>query len=681
MKIRYVPVSPSFRIASLVLVAISLSIGWGIRGNFGHEYGAMIPGVLAAIAVCLVSGREDWRDRVSYFAFFGALGWAFGGSMSYMKVVNYTQSGHLPSILYGFGGLFLGGFLWASLGSAGTAYAAVADEKDIQALFKPLMWILGVWTVYYFLWEPVMNLPVISSLTGGVVTGPERGLFREMRQNDPFYWLDSDWIPALFALVAVCLFELFSRRSRDIFYLPLFIVLGMIGGALVQKILVSTDVMASALPWLVRVQGDLTVMSPEDGRPFDAHNMVTNWPKIFHTYSQFLGFVFGGVLGAVIYFRKYGKWQDGAALLLYMSVGWFAVFLLFPVILGFRMTPPRNDNWAGVLGVLLGAYLYCFRNRLKPVVHASIVGGTIGGFGIAFTQCLKLLLIAPGNPNRLVDLPPDLRETIVRSWAHWQSANWHSIVIEQGVGLIYGLGLAVALGFVAQHTNTLPARDTKSPHWTRIFAVFFILGVVIYLNMVKNVTEFTKLRGPGENFRCMPEVMKAPLFENIELSTRTWFNLAFILYGCCLLSLLYVHCRKSRIPFVPTSSLGKGQLLYLVFLWIVITFNFEKALVGFHEQRLGTEGVLFVNALLATFLISYCPSENDRMTPVPKNVMLRPVMIYAVTACIFCIVVFTSLIRLVYGDKPAGAGMQGGRRFGPQAEWRLYPILRDREHR
>src|SRR6516162_1657889 len=107
-----------------VLVALSLSIGWGIRGNFGHEYGAMIPGALAAMAVALFSGRDDWQRRVAYFAMFGALGWSFGGSISYMQVVGYTHSGHSLSVFYGFACLFVIGFLWAALGGAGTAFPA-----------------------------------------------------------------------------------------------------------------------------------------------------------------------------------------------------------------------------------------------------------------------------------------------------------------------------------------------------------------------------------------------------------------------------------------------------------------------------------------------------------------------------------------------------------------------------
>ena len=39
----------------VVLCALSLSLGWGVRGNFGHEYGAMIPGALAALAGVLAA--------------------------------------------------------------------------------------------------------------------------------------------------------------------------------------------------------------------------------------------------------------------------------------------------------------------------------------------------------------------------------------------------------------------------------------------------------------------------------------------------------------------------------------------------------------------------------------------------------------------------------------------------
>ena len=86
--------SPGLSLLAILFVALALSIGWGVRGNWGHEYGAMIPGALAAMAAVLVSGRDDWYRRIPFFAFFGALGWSFGGSISYMQVIAYTHSGN-----------------------------------------------------------------------------------------------------------------------------------------------------------------------------------------------------------------------------------------------------------------------------------------------------------------------------------------------------------------------------------------------------------------------------------------------------------------------------------------------------------------------------------------------------------------------------------------------------------
>jgi hypothetical protein len=93
---------PGAQPAAVFLVALSLSIGWGIRGNFGHESGAMLPGALAALAACLLSGRGDWRQKAPYFALFGGLGWAFGGSIAYMYCISFAGSEHWPRASLGF---------------------------------------------------------------------------------------------------------------------------------------------------------------------------------------------------------------------------------------------------------------------------------------------------------------------------------------------------------------------------------------------------------------------------------------------------------------------------------------------------------------------------------------------------------------------------------------------------
>src|SRR5438093_12243691 len=128
-------------------VALSRSIGWGIRGNFGHEYGAMIPGALASLAAALLAGRSDWHRRGVFFAFFGALGWSFGGSISYMQVIAYTHSGHSGSVLYGFACLFVIGFLWAAIGGAGTALPALLDRDRLTEFFIPLSVVFAAWWI------------------------------------------------------------------------------------------------------------------------------------------------------------------------------------------------------------------------------------------------------------------------------------------------------------------------------------------------------------------------------------------------------------------------------------------------------------------------------------------------------------------------------------------------------
>jgi hypothetical protein len=45
----------------LLLTGPSVSTGWGVRGQFGHEYGAAWAGALGGVGVALLAGRPDWH--------------------------------------------------------------------------------------------------------------------------------------------------------------------------------------------------------------------------------------------------------------------------------------------------------------------------------------------------------------------------------------------------------------------------------------------------------------------------------------------------------------------------------------------------------------------------------------------------------------------------------------------
>lgn len=128
-----------------LLTGLSVSICWGVRGQFGHEYGAALAGAIGGMTIALLSGREDWRARIHYFAFLGAVGFGFGGAMSYMKTIAYTHSSDSLTSLYGFACVFLLGLIWAAPAGAGIAVAAYFSREELTKFFVPISAVFLSW--------------------------------------------------------------------------------------------------------------------------------------------------------------------------------------------------------------------------------------------------------------------------------------------------------------------------------------------------------------------------------------------------------------------------------------------------------------------------------------------------------------------------------------------------------
>ena len=71
--------------------------------------------------------------------------------------------------------------------------------------------------------------------------------------------------------------------------------------------------------------------------------------------------------------------------------------------------------------------------------------------------------------------------------------------------------------------------------------------------------------------------------------TGTNVGKTFVAAGLAILLVRHTH---RPLAVVPDSPLGRGQGLYLLLLSIMVIGNFEKAIVGFADQRLITEGVI-----------------------------------------------------------------------------------------
>jgi hypothetical protein len=325
-------------------------------------------------------------------------------------------------------------------------------------------------------------------------------------------------------------------------------------------------------------------------------------------------------------FRRRFDWAE--RLILAMAAGWWVGFLLLAIGLRLHMIPSRSDNWAGVIGMTAAMWLYLWRHDLRGVVLASITTGFIGGLGFASATVFKLIELKSGV-----------------------ATNWHS-VLEQSYGLINGLGVAVAMNQLRTRAPRV-SDDPPSHRWTEVLAVFFVLVVLTFFNLRKEVNDWIGA--------------KAILPVMYGLSTHVWFDLLYALAAIVVLLLLREQLRRP-LPIVPATWLGKGQMLYLALLWWMVTGNFMKAVVAFTPQRLVTEGVITVNALFCTLMaLLWAREARQPHIAADAGYGLSIKRTLAMGGIIFVVssLTYWGAVRAIYGNTFAGyAGHHI--RFGPR---------------
>jgi hypothetical protein len=617
---------------------------------------------------------------VAYFALFGGLGWGFGGSIAYMYPISFTESGHTATTYYGYFALFLEGGLWCGMGAAGTALAATMPLSRMTRFFTPLCFVLAAMGLRPWIEGPLESLLVPPGAGTGDATWH--------RHESPLYWFDADWLPACMALLGVCVFDLYDRMQRQrerlldhpAMLLP-FAVVGAVVGYLTQAALRAGGMEDSIRRALVVKLGDLSYVNPATGNKFDPDQLLTNWPQFFGDYPQHLGWGLGLIVGVAVYFAMTGRFRKDASLLLYLSLGWLVAFLLMPVLGstllmdhgGLRVMPPRSDDWAGILGVFIAGLIWSRRHGLAAVAHVMSLGFILGGIAFASVPMIRYFLRFPGHPWRYPDGVPV-------PFAHYQSANWHSI-LEQMDGFVFGLAIAIAMAMLWRR-QPFDAHEARVGGWTVAFSAFFAWFVIGFLNLHKLVETWV---GNG----AVPATLKAPLLGFIELPALAWFSIVWWSAAAVAGALMLMHQRR-RLDIVPDTWAGKGQLIYVLFLWLVVIGNVDRAIPGFSNGRMVTEWVLFMNACLATLLIVALPNREQRAaSDVPEATGRdRPLAWPSLARTWFFGLIATAVLMSVYGFLTLalyqrhleGKPWANHRRFGPEAKWRIDPILKHGEH-
>jgi hypothetical protein len=202
-------------------------MGWGIRGQYGHETGAMIAGLLVSLVLVFLRCPNAALLPAARAVAFGTIAIGIGGSMTYGQTIGLTQNAAVignweawrwgmlglaikGSIWIGFAGLFLG------MGLGGVRYPWRDMVRLMAGIFA--LYALGCWALNSP-FDPANKILPPVYFSASWHWQPDAGVELKPRPEV--------WGGLLFALVGAWAWAGWVRRDRLARNLALW---GMLGG-------------------------------------------------------------------------------------------------------------------------------------------------------------------------------------------------------------------------------------------------------------------------------------------------------------------------------------------------------------------------------------------------------------------------------------------------------------------
>jgi hypothetical protein len=255
-------------------------------------------------------------------------------------------------------------------------------------------------------------------------------------------------------------------------------------------------------------------------------------------------------------------------------------------------------------------------------------------------QIIKLLLIASGVTAG---------SHVLMEWIH---------------GLLFGVALALAAIPLIRKKPVLT--DGLLPRWTGVFCIFFLLVVLPYLNSRRSPPRWLQRRF----IEALPEYSHGIAVVSNFLPSRGWIGwleAVYLALGGCLLWLLLRHFQYP-IPLVPQSRLGRGQLLYLVFLWLITFLSLVHVTPELRPLELWIQAAIMVHAIVCTVLMLSVTAVAREAVPVDEGLVYRPglqrILAAGVLATLSIPFAGWAVERLLY-NHIGGAFYTNHIRFGP----------------
>ena len=144
---------------ALLAGAAAGGLGWGIRGQYGHETGAMLAGALVGLTLMLLfGGRLHPRTAMTAVAML-TVGIGIGGLETYGQTIGLTQNkavlGNTSAFAWGELGLFIKGGLWIAIGA--TFFGSALSGRGWT--IKEIISVLGIMMVAFLIGQQLLNAP------------------------------------------------------------------------------------------------------------------------------------------------------------------------------------------------------------------------------------------------------------------------------------------------------------------------------------------------------------------------------------------------------------------------------------------------------------------------------------------------------------------------------------------
>jgi hypothetical protein len=244
--------------------------------------------------------------------------------------------------------------------------------------------------------------------------------------------------------------------------------------------------------------------------------------------------------------------------------------------------------------------------------------------------------------------------------AFTQSFAGTHVILEWLQGLFLGLSLALGMEMLVRHERV--HANIATPRWTGVTSLLFVLCVIPYLNACRVPERWMR----DGNFPEKVQGFHAVGGFEASRGWIGWVEALFVPLGIMMLLHLNRHAQR-RLRFIPKSWLGRGQLLYLAFLWAIVFLSFTIEISGLQPTWFIIQWAITLHALVCTWLLLALPV--DARTPAPADATNAwPIVRIAFAAVLIAaITVFAGwmLKQSLFGDTFAGYTNENHIRFGP----------------